>query len=909
MHMSSAKQGVKRALALGTGVVLSAGALTMVAPAAIADVNIDEISSSAVIGPVRNGGTEGAKIVVKTKAVNTGNLAVEALPADNTQAVLISQSAVVPDDATNPNGGLDGFDEITLYVALRTPQAGDTAKFTIYNDENGNNNIGPAEARQTFTKVTAGPVKNVQITPSSQSAPVGVNSGNYTISATDDQNRPTQLTGTEEFGLTSAPAGVAFFGAGDDDAPLAGFEVNALELRDGTAAFQARGPVVNTTYVLTATGANNGGAGNVLNNTVTTSATLITFAQAALTRDEVNVVTGADSCATFNSCAISPGAATVRSDQAAIKFDIQGSDVAAPFGVADDANTTVAVTVASAPGNLTFGGAASQTITTVLDSDGRGSFTVNVDPASILDGRSFTVNGSGFNNFVVTYGPSAATQVTPTATTYISKFGGTVNVEATVTDAFGAPVSGAWVSVRRNGGVNADATESPRKQTGADGTVTFALTDTKATAVANNSDNVLFSVYATSTSVGALATDNTARILYNADGLGGDFNFTVDGLAINAASYNPANVLVEPLIDGVVGGTFGTAASETLDIVISGGTPGAPATVSVDGGSLLLTPAQTLLSQGRASRTTAFSNPGGTLNLRVIGTTDGLKTITVVSGGRTKTAQFTVKSRANDGLRSGRNIAITGDTTAEPGAIVTFIAKVTDAFGNPAVGFGNTGNTSINVQVTGDARLQDTDALTDSNGEYRVRVKLDDDADGDITVKVTGFNAQFGAGANQLFAGDTTNTAPGLTASVLSATATVAVDDIQGNLDELEAAVEAAQAAFSAALAELQGAQGQVNVAKAQLKANQADKAGARAALRQAQKALKKARNNGGNVGKAQARVARSKRQLAKEVRQVTVSKVRLRNAKALKKDAFAAKEQARIAYEAAVQALEDAQP
>jgi hypothetical protein len=258
----------------------------------------------------------------------------------------------------------------------------------------------------------------------------------------------------------------------------------------------------------------------------------------------------------------------------------------------------------------------------------------------------------------------------------------------------------------------------------------------------------------------------------------------------------------------------GDSADEDITLDTSGGTPGLPVTVTADNGALILTGANENLSQAAASQTGVIGD-----NFEVIGTKTGLVTLTITSGGKTKTAQVTVKALANNS-GTARNISVSGPSEAVGGDTVAFAAKITDAFGNPIAGF-QRGN--LNVTVSGPGSFQDGDAISNADGVINLNVRLDDNADSSVTVNVTvpsTTTAQFGAAANQVTAGSAANSGPGLPASVTSATATIAdVTDIAA----LEQAVEDAEVALANAEGALAVAQANLNVAQTELDLAQAE--------------------------------------------------------------------------------------
>lgn len=303
--------------------------------------------------------------------------------------------------------------------------------------------------------------------------------------------------------------------------------------------------------------------------------------------------------------------------------------------------------------------------------------------------------------------------------------------------------------------------------TDANGKATFTFTDKDA--VNNGVDTVTFRVFENQFDATAAATDNSTQIRYTTEGTGSDYVLTLDGLNASGVAYESSSVSVAPLTDTDAGapGVDTAKGDEVVNLGIVGGDTGAPVTISVDNGAKILKNAEQRLSQGADSETNVMGS-GDTF--RVIGTKSGLVTVTVTTGGRTHTAQFTVAPHVTAG--AARNVAVSGPAEAESGTLATFTAVVTDAFGNPVP---NVTPADLNVQVTGPGALQDTGAATDADGKIALNVRLTDDAEGAVTIKVTGLPGthQFGAAADQVTLNQVPADGAGLPASSNNAEATL----------------------------------------------------------------------------------------------------------------------------------------
>ncbi len=117
---------------------------------------------------------------------------------------------------------------------------------------------------------------------------------------------------------------------------------------------------------------------------------------------------------------------------------------------------------------------------------------------------------------------------------------------------------------------------------------------------------------------------------------------------------------------------------------------------------------------------------------------------------------------------------MSGPAEVEQGTTqIAYTAVVTDAFGNPVAGF--TRN-NLNVQVSGPAFYQDGGTQTNDAGQIQLNVRVDNDADGVVSIQVQGLSfPQFGAAKDRVNKADDTDTGKDLTASsdVANASTTV----------------------------------------------------------------------------------------------------------------------------------------
>lgn len=742
--------GIKRGLAVSAVSALAVAGIPALATSAQAAAG-DTITVSST-GPARNGGDLGADVVLRVKdgTVLAGDLALTAVNSDlvgsqnngSQNATIDGVSGPVDDPADS------AYDFLTVSIEVTTAADGDTAAFRIIdNDGSVAGSLEASEARANVSVTTAGAAAKLVVAPATQSAPQGIESGAYTATVQDAQGRTTQLQAADTIAVTS-----------DADITVneSGGAITADEISGGT-----------DTFTVTPVAAAALGAHTITLNgpsAVDTTATVNVTKSATLDATMVDIVTGADSWDGFNGGNFGAPNTFVRVDQSTIRIDIKG-------GVAN-ANSTVSLNAGG--GGITFGGKASTTVATVLDASGNGSLTITPDAGTIQVNDTISLTGAFAETLQFVRG--AATSVVASSGTYFSKVGGSTDVTFKVVDQFGLPVTSGFVTAARDG-VNAAADATPQKKAvNADGTVTFTFTDTKATN--GQSENVDAKYYQDEfTPVGSpdVTADDAAVIKYTTDGMGANYVASLDGTNTEAADYNASKVVVVPLADTVADDEAPAINESAALNLVTGGEPNAAMTISVDNDALILGPSQTKLSEGKSSVTVTLTAggmlPGAADDYRVVGTKSGVVTVTMSAANRTETAAMTVAAETD--RTTARNVTVSGPAEVESGTTqIPFVAVVTDGFGNPVQGVPVS---DLNIQVTGPALFQDSDALTDANGQINLNVRVDAGAEGDVTIKVQGMNEQFGAAADQLTASSAANSAKGLPASSAEATATTMV--------------------------------------------------------------------------------------------------------------------------------------
>jgi hypothetical protein len=836
--------GMKRGLAATAVSALAVAGLPFLASSASA--NTGDTMSVLSQGPIRNGNAAGGSVIIKSTSGNIDPAKIYVTNGDFTSTpVAVGAGAEYTSPAFNVDvisfTQLDG-DSTTVgnqpfadgtyhYEAITAVTLGTATKATFgLVEDTGATGVDAADAKTTVEVTPTGAPTSVSVTTAQPATAVG-SPVTFNVEIKDAAGNTTQLVSGESFNVTGS-AGMTTSTA----------TLNAASLKTGKTTFTGT-PTAGGTQSVTVTGATPPAA------SVTATQSVTVYENAQITPNEFGITTGAD---TWKDGVTAFGTATqVRVDQNSVTFNFQGKDDADNNGVPDDAGKVVGLVITS-PTIKINGSAANTTpvvVPVLLDGAGKGTATVALSNVTAGATFNFSAPGSGISPATtVTMARAAATTVSPASAVYVTKVGSPTDVTVTVKDQFGDPIGApAQVAIVRSGRA-ANAGTTARTTVDASGKATISLPDAGTTPGTESfSINLYDDQFASGPTASSPFTGGT--INYTADGQGADF--TVSG-----AGSDPATTVITPLNDASA-----TSADDTATISISGATAGTPATVSADGGALILSGADTTLDKGAASKTITLAGGNGTF--KVVGTKTGVVTVTIVSGGRTKTVKLTVKQNPVTAIATARNVAIAGPDKAKAGQVATYTATVTDAFGNPVAGVPAS---SLNFQISGPANQQTTDSVTDANGQFKYNVLLTDNANSPVTVKVTGVpgaaTPQFGKAANTV---SVTNDAPGISAS--SNTADATISDVV-NIAALQKAVDDAQAKVDADQDAVDSAQGDLNVAKAQQKVAKKDVAAAKKDLKKAkkkhkgvagaQKALRQARGQQ-TIANAQVKTAQGK--------------------------------------------------
>jgi hypothetical protein len=339
----------------------------------------------------------------------------------------------------------------------------------------------------------------------------------------------------------------------------------------------------------------------------------------------------------------------------------------------------------------------------VIGTNGIGTYVTSATTAS----GSFTITvalATGNSVVTVTYTAPSVSQgalgttgistslLSASITNSVVKSGDTTSLKINVKNNFDTPqqyyfVTGTLSSSSRNFGTTIATSVT---DINGDATITFKDSSTSTT---NFVDALTIQVTAPGTSTGLLTSANVLTVTYSATG-------SYASLTLTGGSTETVKVLKD-----VQATTAGTASAVTIATSLknASGTSvsGVALVVTASDGVVLRTSAPTVRPLTGDLKTVTI---GSGQEFTAIGTKPGLATVTVVGGGLTQTATFTV----NDAVATtARNITL---TTAS-GKVT---ATVKDGWGNPVKGI------SVNFAVDSKGifgnGVTSTSAVTDANG-------------------------------------------------------------------------------------------------------------------------------------------------------------------------------------------------
>ena len=299
-----------------------------------------------------------------------------------------------------------------------------------------------------------------------------------------------------------------------------------------------------------------------------------------------------------------------------------------------------------------------------------------------------------------------------TVTSAIQKIGATTSLVVTVKDQFGTPVQYYAVTPSLATGNRNKATVFTPVLTGADGVATVNLVDVSTSTTALT-DALSIGVTAPGSATALLsAPAPTLTITYSTSG-------AYDSLAVTGGTT--ATVTVTKEIESTTAADL-SAVNLTTSLKNVAGT-------AITGVSLVVTGSDGLVFRKEATKTTRPVTGDVTTvtiasgdSFTVIATKPGTATVTVVGGGLTQTATFTVSAAKAATARNITAVAAAGRVTA----------TVKDGFGNPVAG--------VQVSFAADAKgvfgngTSSTSAATDASGTATAVVQSADATGADTVV-------------------------------------------------------------------------------------------------------------------------------------------------------------------------------
>ena len=750
------------------------------------------VTSIALAGPARAGGA-----AVSVVATGTGTQTYVAAVG----AGLATAWNYVSTGA--PAGGAATFTPVAVPTTLTTGASIGTIAPTVegsytgyvYFDANHDGVLTAGEDSSIFNFTTSGAPASISVTGSAASVAAGVDL-TYTVSLLNAAGGLTQSKAGEFVTLSAIGTGIVTPSAGDTSSVVVGLAAAAstatllqATFNDGVATFNIQSNTGADTVTITSTPS----IALVAQGAAAKTNTFTTIANTSSTAIKSTVPAGVNN--TGGATAVAATSVT------AFSFVITGLG----------AGAAVSPTITQATGTFTVDGAA-YTSGAALNriADASGSVTLVVVPGALaaannlvytLDANGALGNGVDQVNATLTYKtPVYITAIAvPTVATVLQASGTTVTVSGTSVDQWGNPAAGNIVTVAgaATGGTNRTGTSVV--STSGTWSVTLAAADAATTALvitvtttgatsdtepAASSNTINFSTTGLPTAVTILAGTGAAAVGNQTTTLP-QINVTTDGIPSTVVVDDTFTIADSTLTNGVA-----ADGAEVIKLDSVSTPAGANITYTAGDSSVLLS---------ATAPTTAFT---GSSSVTVQAGTDvfawsnkpGTHSVVMTAGALTSTSSFHVAAGT-----AARFVALSGPSTLANGAVGTYTATVTDAFGNPVLGvvlsaavsglgFINGSLTSVGALTATDAAGTTTFSVVGANG-----------GTGTVTVTVTGTAAQMTAAAalGQAAGNASASSAVTITASTVKTAAELAAD-------AAATAAAAAAVATATALAALQ---------------------------------------------------------------------------------------------------------
>jgi len=653
-------------------------------------------ADSGIIVTLTSAPSAAAKLVV------TGSQAAANAGANFTPAADVRQNATLAAAATLTAGAsgaaaaaADGT--ITFYVAADT--AGRYIGTIRYTDAT------PDTLDTTFDFTTVGAPASVSVSPTTATSSVS-GATSLTVSVKDAAARTTQIAAYDTIAATDGTSTGSFAAA---DA-----SISDIEIASGTYTATYTAPATaSTASTLTFTPGGTLAGLTAATATVTTDSTVV---------DNTAVpVQGAAPAAAANntSFAVTSPANVTDADGGG---DTDNNDITAAIPVGTSSVTVTVLMAANATtyrfkgvasaGTLNGGTSATAYVNATTPATGTRNATVTftLEGNALLAGSTLTISQvdvvnadvAGLSAVLTQTAPSlAAAGITQTPSgSIIAKLGATTAITVTVKDQF-ARALGAGHTVRLlRGATVAGGTVIASAVTAADGTA--VVNATNASTLASGSSEQ-YSVQVVPTIGGAVADDGVVTITYSTDGNITGLSVAITGstggttplvAAVGTAAatdqtiYPALLVPTDGFADDVAGDqiyTVSTAAvtgtaGATAEVVTltTTATPANSVSYSGSEGVKFLTTAPTA-STTLWSAGTATASVANATAVYVYGTKTGIGTVTITSGGLTRTVSIWFYNQATDFY----NISLaSASAKIDGGAYATIVATVKDVFGN-----------------------------------------------------------------------------------------------------------------------------------------------------------------------------------------------------------------------------------
>jgi len=778
------------------------------------------------------GATNDATIVLSQAPTSTAEVTVT-LPGTGTISDTLGAAATnIANTDTVLAANFAAGASLTVPISISANAAAGTYRGQIVLDDAAGTNT----VTVNFSFTTAGAPKTIEIDKTAVSLPaIAHNAGAFVASQTvvvsmKDANGAATQIGTGDT-LTASLVDNANIGM-VDNAQAATVTITDADLADNSYNLVIGSKTVTAdseTLTITPNGVLPG-LGVVAKTLTATSVAYgaTTAAVTTVTSPSSSAVILKNASAAQTDYSVDPGAAAIVAETSgleagkAYRIGVVVTNVSgggAPVGTYSVAGATAAAFTAGAVAN-NYGiadatGKVTTTVafTTLLAATDTVEINVTTDDADYTDTSDLKVTATASANTITLTAPATSPSVAVT--------GATTPVAGTIADQYGNPFVGATVTIVGVQTLSSGTASNLTAQAVTDNTGKFS-----ATLAAANALTTSIALTIDAARGGVSATQKTATVNFNAGGAATAIVWAGIGDEDTATTATLLPSIAVPFNDGVTSGVSDElwdvatgaaqgdhdATDECVAIEINT-TPLAQVTATGSDGVLFSTAicAAQKLSDLKNTATVASVTVAAGNNLWVTSTKTGKNTVTLTSGGVSKTLTFYAQNFLTAATKgaAARDIVLDSATKTLSGGEIGFVtATVVDTFGNAVEQA--TGVSTVRAAITGAAlldgpSLSKSGLLAGSDGKITLGV-IAGNAAGSATLTVTGVNgtggqngALVGAATSTTTAG--TNTAFKASANVKTATITVAAGS--SKTDTEVAAVKADVKAVSDTVATL----------------------------------------------------------------------------------------------------------